>query len=942
MTAQKFLEKTAEYILEKLHADLLNTIVVFPNKRPIVFLKKYLKQQMKTTMWLPEMMSIDDFVSTVSGLEYEDPLRIYFLLYNLHKSIAGNHARPLDDFLNWAPVILHDFEDADFALADTSELFSYLTDARALEQWNPDGTPLTEMQQTYVNFYRSQADYYNKLKHKLLKQKCGYRALVYRYLYENITTIASKFTWTKFVFVGFNALTTVEQGILKYLKDNFYFEYIIDGDSFYLNTYVQQQKEAGRFLNGILDKWNLKNPKWVGNLLTTDKKYFETVAVPLSIGQVRYAGQIVDLWLNNGIKPLDMAIVLGNENLLVPLLNSLPTINKNTGDKIPYNVTLGYPLSQSPYRFFIETWLELLRLKNEESAGKIFVPVFINLLHSVLFRFLLGDISVLFEKQFAQQNRVMIDEEELKEMFLENSIEKLWHILFSNLGKPYNYLSSLFNLLETVSDKISSGIENGNILWEYQTELLKQQLSFIDSVIKDDLEEITWKTMQKLFLGIFNRNSINLRGEPLTGIQIMGVLETRSLDFDNIILLDVNEGILPKSNFKDTLIPMDIRRKFGLALPQDTSAVYAYHFFRMLHYTKRAVFTYNSQAGELSGGEKSRFLLQIQDELLPENPNINYQETFLESKIEDVNNDISIVVDKDEAIITKLNALAEYGFSPSALNSYINCSLQFYFRYILNLKEEETIETSVEANTFGSVVHGALFDLYSSFIGKKIDVALLNNKLHDIDTVLKMNFKKQYKTSDLSYGRNLLIFNVAKEYITRFVKYDVSQLKLQSKVIVSLEKKFESHIPVDKRKIKIKGFFDRIDTDIKENDIRIIDYKTGAVSQNELSPKVWETIIESDKYAKAFQVLLYAWMYKKEHPEILNIHPGIISLRSLSKGFMEVKLPDRGSDIVTAINTFESILSDLLHNIFDISVPFVQRNDSKLCEYCAYNAICNR
>ncbi len=938
MPSETFLEKVAKYILEKTDGNPENSLVVFPNKRPIVFLKKHLLNFADKTVWLPDMMSIDDFMSKVSKTEYEDPLKIYFKLYDIHKSIAGDKARTADEFLNWAPVILRDFEDIDFSLADAEKIFSYLTDVRALEQWNTDGRPLTEMQQSYLSFFRSLHRYYEKLKNELAANNCGYRAMVYRDVAENIDSYIKQFGWKRFFFAGFNALSKAEQKLIEYLNTNISgFHYLTDADKFYLDNPKQQQKEAGRFINKNISALKLNSPIPPENRLATSSKLFETVSVPLSVGQTLFAAQTVEKWLNNGINPMDIAIILGDENLLVPLLDSLPDKIKDTDNKISYNVTLGYPLSNSPYQYFTNKWLELLNARQNEPSGKFFVPLINILLNSTIIKYIADDTGKKAGEIFAKQNIISITETKLKEIFENMGFGEVAGILFIDITEPSKFISHLRKLTEIIKTKIENA-DSVSPLFSHQTELFRMQIVYLESIIEQYKNEISWKTLQKTVHRIFTTAKINLQGEPLTGVQIMGVLETRSLDFKNIVILGLNEGILPGNSFNETLIPFDIRQKFALPLPKDSTAVYAYHFFRLLQRTEKAVFLYNSEPGNLGGGEKSRFILQIEDELLPINKNIIYKEYFAESPVNKIDSSEKIDIPKEEKVIDRIKSIAQSGFSPSALNTYLSCPLKFYFRYILKLKEPETTEISVEADTFGKVIHGVLEQIYYPFIGKTIDTVFLENSIDNIDRYLKENFEIHYKTPDLSYGRNALIYSVAKEYLIRFLKFDIGELKKETRKIVALEKKFEHTLNVNGNEIKLKGYFDRIDTN--NNDIRIIDYKTGGVSPQELKIKNIELLTDEKKSEKAFQVLMYAWLFNKNSSGNNHLRTGIISLRNISNGYMEISIKDKNTN--ESINDFEKVLIQTIEDIFNNNFNFTQTTDINNCKYCEFKNVCNR
>ncbi len=938
----KFLEKVAEHILSNSGKKTLDTLVVFPNRRSAIFLKKYLMQQVSGTYWLPEIITIDDLMIRASGLNVIEPIKIHFELYKIHCRINGKQARTLDDFLNWAAIILHDFEEIDYTLADTQKLFSYLSEAKAIDKWNPDGTPLTPMQRDFLFFFQSLIHYYNNLKEKLLQNHSAYKAMVYRYAAENSTEILDRLSWKKYYFIGFNALTKSELQFTEHLRKHFELDFIIDGDTFYLQNSKLPQHEAGHFLNNLFDRWKITKPLWVGDDLTATEKHIEIASVPKLIGQAKYAGQLLQEWLgNNRFKPEETAIVLGDENLLIPLLSSLPDKNMATGEKLSYNLTLGYPLSQSPYNNFISRWIELLILSYEDPSGKIFIPAFLHLINSSLANYLYGESSNAFLTKITEHNSVLISYDKLIEIARDTAFEELPRLLTANIRKPENFPSAAGSFLLKMQQQLDHD-DNKNILWKNQTILLRTQINNLKNLLEEYDFQFTYRTLQKLFNRIFNTTPLSLLGEPLSGIQIMGMLETRNLDFKNIIVLGMNEGVLPSNNFQDTLIPFDIRKNFGLPLPQDNTAVYTYHFFRLLQRTENAVFIYNSYPGELGGGEKSRFLLQIRDELCSANPLISYTETTVGSPFSKDLHNSEIVVEKTNEIVENLNKIITTGLSPSALTTFIICPLKFYFRYVIGLKEEDQLEEFIESNIFGSVLHGVLEDIYSRYIGKPIDISTLQSTVSKFENQLKNRFLEFYGTSDFSYGKNLLIYNVAKEYIGKFLNYDLYELRKTPREIIALEKKFETEIFVNEKKISLYGYFDRIDYNSATNEYRIIDYKTGKVDKRDLYIKEWQQLIESEKFTKSFQVLFYAYLFHKKHADILLLQTGLISMVKLSAGYQEPHLPDEVTNINSITNNFEEVLKILLSDILNSNQPFAQRIEDRQCTFCDFRSICNR
>ena len=453
--------------------------------------------------------------------------------------------------------------------------------------------------------------------------------------------------------------------------------------------------------------------------------------------------------------------------------------------------------------------------------------------------------------------------------------------------------------------------------------------------MKDNKEDLDFKTFSILFFQLLSSYETSLKGEPLSGVQIMGMLETRALDFKNLIVLSANEGILPKPGIPDSFIPFDIRSAFGLPLPRDKNTVLAYHFFRLLQFAENVDIIYDSSNSGMGVGEPSRFLKQIELELCGLNKNITLKKTSL--TFGSSNNVKPIVIEKDEEILKVITQKAKSGFSPSALNTYISCKLKFYFQYVLKISKEKEIEASVESNTFGSIVHDTLEEIYSPFQGSFIDTKALNKGLKNLDSLLSKYFLKHYKTKNVKHGKNLLIWEVSKKYVQNFVYAEIDELRDKKRKIISLEQKISLEINTGANQVLLKGIIDRIDSDAYDKCIRIIDYKTGKVEAKDLKPKKPDLLVTETKYSKAFQVLFYKYLYLNSLKAGDEMETGIISLRNLSAGFLGLQL-----ETDNLMEEFEGLLFSLIDEIFDTQCGFEQTDDADACSYCDYKNICNR
>lgn len=935
----KFLQKVATFLTQDSALDLSKTVVVFPNHRSGIFLKKYLAETLHQDSWMPEIITIDDLMLQLSGLALADPLVIDFELFKIHREIEGENARPLEDFLSWAPLMLNDFSDIDYYLTDAEILFNELTDIKALERWNLGEKPLTSIQKNYLKFFQSLYTYYTKLKTSLLEKKLAYKAMAYRYVSENYENeIKGRIGWEHFVFAGFNALTDSEKKLIVSLKNDYRFDYLIDADSFYFDKNNKEPHEASKFIHQVLKSLKISEPLWIGNELETGTKTIEVVGVPKYMGQVDFAAQILQKWFSaNDYKPTETLVVLAEEGLLVPLLNSVP-VKSGDGTPLQYNVSLGYPVSDGPMAQFVLSWLELLVLRNEDPGYRIPLSSLLSMFKNPLLELLEHDETVL--TLLKGITTFYVDEDELQKMEFSDETKNLFGILFGELKTPGQFFLHLGTFLQMFQES-PAFLEKNNALLNFQMVLMFRLTKILKVMLDDQKQFLNFKSLQKIMVQILNHQEVNLKGEPLTGVQVMGMLETRSLDFENVIILGANEGILPKTGFSDSFIPFDLRKSHGLPLPNTKSAIFSYHFFRLLQRAKNVVYIYNSEPDILGNGEPSRFIRQVEHELVVRNPNIAFSQEVVNTPLRESDIKTEIKIAKNSEVLSNMNRLAESGISPSALNSFVKCSLQFYLKYVLRINVPESIETSVRSDTFGSVVHGVLESLYNTFARQKINTEHLEKELSNLDSLLKENFDKYYGIHNMSYGKNLLIFHVAKAYIERFVKNDLSYLKVTERQLVGVEMKLKAPFSFSGGQVNLKGIIDRVDYIPGDTGVRIIDYKTGTVSGYDLKIKDWNLLISDEKYAKAFQVLSYAWLYHKNHEVKGHVTAALISMKSASGKPEEVSFLDE-NNVDQLLPQYEEQLDKLLSEMFDAGKDFVQTDDVLRCTYCDFKNLCNR
>jgi CRISPR/Cas system-associated exonuclease Cas4 (RecB family) len=953
-----FLQRLAEEIATRFSDDPGQLCVVLPNRRAGLYLKKYLANELKKTSWAPLTYSVEDFITTLSGFKIIDPAGLLFEFYHVYRNINGADAQDFDVFADWAQALLKDFEEIDQYLADPEKIFTYLDAARALSVWNLNETPLTIQEKDYLKFYRSFLDYYRGLKARLEEKKLVYPGLAYRKAAEDIERLSSSQPWKFIFFAGLNALSAAEETIIDHLVKQKKAEVFWDIDEYYINDPIQ---EAGFFIREYLNKWPADPQKWIENDFRLAAKTIQVFGIPGSMGQAQKASQLINEMKSDRELPDKTALVLSDEKLLLPALYSLP---ENIG---PVNVTMGYPFKYThlyhlaSMLFQMQENAEKLALQRKSAVKSFYIKDVLKVLsHPYLIHFTPapdhGQVS--FENISAslrKKNRVFLVPVEILRYSAgsENVYNSINKNLFSTWETPVMALDGLLRTIEMIRDQMieckPSPANDRSVDLEYLfhlSKIIKRCRTMMETYpFIQDL-----KTLRKILFQVMDASRLPFSGEPLQGLQVMGVLETRAIDFENLVVLSVNEGILPSGRMPNSFIPFDIKNEFGLPTFRHNDAVFAYHFYRMMQRAGNIYLLYDTEGDQMKGGEKSRYITQVGYELVNYNPKVSYTESLLGPAPPAGTNGNAIIVKKTPVIMERLMEKAGKGFSPSSLNTYIRCPLQFYFQEILGLSEAENVEETVEAKTMGTVIHQVFQKVYKVFEGKPVDPEILAGQIDLTEKYLSDAFREHYTDGDLDYGKNHLIFKVShflvNEFISREVEYLNSTTRPETSLsIISLEKQFSHELKIDVKDLEVmvrfKGMTDRIDK--LEDVTRVIDYKTGLVQAAELQLKSWDILTHDPKKGKAFQLLLYAWLLFKNcgdhHPRIQS---GNISLRKISEGFLRVKLPDDQEINKESMAVFEELLKELAAMILDQDIPFTQTEDNAICTNCPFKSVCTR
>lgn len=950
-----FLEQIASYVLENFPGETGDCCVVLPNRRAGLFLKKYLGELTDKPIWSPQVYSIEDFVFQMSGLQPIDGLSLQFELYNIYHEVAGEKASGFESFVGWADVVLHDFNDVDLYLADPEKVFSHISEARALATWNLGQRPLTSFEKQYIHFYQSLYKYYQKLVQRLLSQNKAYQGLAYRVAAEQLNEKISNISWKKILFVGFNALSVSEEVIIQKLLELKMAEVIWDADTYYLDDPVQ---EAGRFLRKNKKRFGDKGFRLTGNNLTHSPKNIHLIGVPKNIGQVKIAGDLLRKISNNSGKPDDTALVLNDESLLQPLLNAIPS------EIVALNITMGMSLNKTPLFSLISQFLLMnenaVKFQRSDQPKPHFyykdVVRFFD--HPFIYKlFTENDISsgvaiYMFSKNI---NKVFISTDEILETepfrthsqrtVLAGLLEPVGHSPLLTIEKVVVLLKLLKQLFSSKPDAAEqNGKSSINLEYIFYFSTVFNRLSKLFNEFGFLNNQASFRY---LFTQLVKQESIPFYGEPLHGLQVMGMLETRNLDFKNVILLSVNEDFIPAGKSQQSFIPLDIRTAYGLPAHQERSAVFAYHFYRLMQRAENIYLIYNTEAGDLGGGDKSRFISQIELELTEVNPQIVIHRKILSSPVSAIPAAIPITIQKTDLILQNLSTIAKKGFSASALNVYRNCSLQYYFKYIARIEETEELAETIEANTLGTVIHDAMQRLYEP-LQKKILVAPdISEMQKKIESEIQKAFAKNFSSASIRYGKNHLIARVAESLVDKFLELEKKSIldgTSAQLLIRGLEEKIDVNldvlVPEGSIQILLKGTIDRID--ILNGLLRIIDYKSGKVEAKDLKLEEWPLLLSGKEHSKTFQLLFYCLLYKLKYPDINTaVLAGIFSFRNLNASCIPLSLPEN-EDFNSAMKSFTEVLSQIIFELFDPQVSFEQTSIKENCEYCPYKQVCHR
>lgn len=949
--AKEFLKLVAEYIFERYKDNVEKLCIVLPNKRGALFLKNHLAQSFGKTIWLPTIISAEELITELSELKTLEEIDLICHLYESYKTCYGANAETFDSFAKWGQLILQDFNEIDRYLADSEQLYENLKDIKVIENWSLGEEKLSEYQTNYLQFMNSLGAIYKHFSSFLVSNKWAYQGLAYKYAVLNQDKNTYLRQFDKLLFCGFNALNAAELKIFHKLFEQKKADLLWDTDVYYLHN---QNQEAGLFMRNNFNLFKEREPLFIQDNFKS-KKDIQIISVPKQIGQAQVVKQTLQKLIDQQI-PLDsVAVVLANEKLLWPVLQQLPASVQHV------NITMEYPLRYTSTYGFIELLLQIqINFEKQKKAHKtIYHNDLVGLLRQPLFQYYIHAKGVPLNiptviTQIATRNLSFISQKNLQQLLNEH------YAVIQNLFQPARSVAALCELIQELLTTCiayfsnQQGNNQNNLELEYLQIILKNFNRLSDILGRyphfNDIQ-----SFKQLYTQVVGNSSAPFIGEPLRGLQIMGVLETRTLDFDHLILVNVNEGVLPSGKTINSFIPNDLKRAFGLPLYLEKDAIYAYHFYRLLQRATDITITYDSETDTFGKGEKSRFVTQLQLEMQHYNPEITISESVASYSDfpEELSNTLIIHKNKEvlRSILDKATKNDLYGgLSPSGLISYKECPLKFYFRYGVRLKETKEVEESAEANTFGSILHLSLEKLYQDFTGKIISAEALKEKLKIADAAVNESFVSFFDNNE-PVGKSILQQEVIKVYVKKLVSNDikfVEALSVQNHLLSlnSLEKEFcaplELYLDGEKTVIFIKGKIDRVDN--YSGMVRVIDYKSSVKDTDKFVFDGFEKLFNDTNYNKQFQLMLYAWLlYKSNFCEPEKLQACIIPFKVFLEEPKYILGTDKKPFVFSAVflNDFENELKQFIGTIFDQKIAFSQTEDEKTHEFCPYNTICN-
>nr|WP_319398445.1 Fe-S cluster assembly protein IscX [uncultured Carboxylicivirga sp.] len=948
-----FLNSIASYYYEK--TDLSKYCFVFPSQRAGIFFTNYLRQLVKDPTWAPKIITVNDLFASLSSSIIADNITLLFTLHKVYIKVTGKEVS-FEEFLPWGEMLLNDFDDIDKYLVSVEQLFSNLVSLKELDDdyshlseqqleaiqsfWSAfEQKKRSEHQDYFLEAWKQIPKVYKAYREELQKDDLAYEGMVYRLIAEKITVgVDMDIKWDRVVFVGLNALTPAENKLMKQLQKkqmaDFFWDY---------SPWMMEKDEDVKFKRrgpGFFIEENLlqfPSPKDFNMPLNTEGPEITITAVANPTEQLKSVHQFLD---QEYVSDMKSAVVLADETLLMPVLHGIPP----KVDKV--NVTMGYPLNHTPAYGLIDLLLNLQQQIRKGSGSDVWMyhRHVLPLLQQQYISMLAEADTRSLHKQLVKNNAIFVKASSLH-------INELFRSIFTKVSTGSELSAYLIEILGKVYELLQPD-ENKILEKEFIFALQKCIVRLQDLLEQNAQADIDSRTWVRLFKKLAEFQTVPFRGEPLAGLQVMGILETRALDFDKLIILDLNEGVFPRTSAPNTFIPATLRSGFSLPTIEFQDTIFSYYFFRLIHRAKKVEVLYSTGAQGMKSNEMSRYLYQLKYEF---NAQINMR--TLSGQVSLMNPPL-VTANKNEEVKERLSSFKTDGkklLSPSALSVYIECPMRFFYQKIVGIKEPDEITEEADARIFGLIFHDAVEHLYKGKAGKEvqaddIDYWLKNTAL--IDQLIKDGFRKylmDYDQGRQSFaeiqGRNVMVFEVIKRYLIQFLKLEKKKAPF---TIIDLEKHVEwNYTTTDGLNLKLGGIIDRLEE--KDGIWNVMDYKTGS-GVAEVSAV--EDLFDTDKHKKnkaIFQTLLYSLILDETENALVPKQPSVIWVRDVFKANYDTKLylkEGRSSKnpilLQSVKDEFKANLENLLEEIYDETIPFNAAEDTDKCRYCTFKVLCNR
>ena len=884
----KFLSKIISELLSET-SDLSQIVIVLPGKRPVVFLKQILKEQ-KYEGFLPEFFTVDELIKKISGKQHIQGISLWLFGYDVYKKIYPEET--LENFLKWFPTLLKDWDDMLKFSEEDKAVLEYMLDDERIKNWGETLGDGDNARKRNLNFWKKMNVFLPKLKENLQAKGWATDGMIHEMVRDKISDFAEE-TETKFVFCGFNALTPLEEKLIRELLQKGKAECFFQADEYYIKDLKQ---EAGKFLRKHMH-WKEFNEnrkfQWIENSFCEEKN-IKVYEVAGNVAQTKILPEILqEIPKENYSKT---AVVLLDENLLLPSLDAVSFVDN-------LNITMGFPIKNLGFSGAVKKLFYLQKQLEKNDKSYYYLDVF-----SVLEEFPDNEedskIIGQFTAKIEDENIVYIS----KKMMQEHLGELSYFQLFEKRTAA-ELLEDLSNFCYQLKFR-----EIDDILYE-NVSLFETTFKILKNHMKDYDFEISIDALEVLMNQLVNSENLDFQGEPLEGLQFMGLLETRLLDFENIILLSVNEGKLPLGNTQNTYLPFDVRRNFGLNTFLENDSIYAYHFYRLLQNAKNIYLLYNALGSGVNTGEKSRFITQME----MESPH-KMEHIVIENTSEPILQE-PIIIEKTEKVLEKLNEWKSR-ISASHLISYLYNPIDFYLNNILKARETEEIEEELSQRNYGNLVHYALDKLYKGKKGKILKASDIEDLKPEIDSAINSAIAKLKHQPELyERGMNYIHKSMAAKVVEHILDYDLGLIKAGNSLeIISLEEEINAEFSLDENgeKINFIGYIDRIDR--LNGVVRVIDFKTAKAKNLSMKPKEekLEDFISNADSKQALQLSIYAYMVLHNKGFAVNqLQCGIWSFAEIGKGVQTLKIYDNenidNENVSICMNSIKNIILEILN-----------------------------